>query len=242
METGLSQIRSILFCYPIMFLLSVSLLLAPVLCETTNTAVQTLSGTKTFVPVGASINADNHLVYTTVEGATTTLVYTDASGFLTTSIGGGHGVTTTADHNYATAEFTETTTRLATQHVGYGEYYTLTTYDLNGNPHEAYFKEDPNIQATLTSWDNDGKPHTYYLSASNDGFVTLDAASVTGMVASTPTTDSSLANYKATANTHLTGLATSHSRNDAGKAACGFESLGPMEVGLGAFLVFLGIF
>ncbi|GMM35226.1 hypothetical protein DASC09_025510 [Saccharomycopsis crataegensis] len=192
--------------------------------ETVHSFVATVTNVESFVPVGAVINSADQLVYTTVEGATSTSVYTNGQGYITTSIDGGSIVTTTAATNMASATVTETTTFENTQIVSFGDYYTTTTYDIDGNAHTAYVKEDPFIQFTETSWDYNGKAHTLYYSAStHDGTTSFEIidGSVSGMYASSPTTDTSLTSYTSGVYPYSTGLATSQNHNAAGSLAVG---------------------
>lgn len=176
----------------------ISLLASVASATTINNFVQTVTGVTSFVPADASINSDNDLVYSTVIDGTNTIVSTAPNGWLTTSIEGGHVVTTTAPSNIAVESFTHTTTYPETQVVSNGVYYTTSSYDDKGLLVTAYIKQDPRIKYTSTTYDNDGKPHTYYISESTSGsstqYVTL-SGDVTGLTASTPTTDSSLASY-----------------------------------------------
>lgn len=171
--------------------------------ESTHTFVEIVTGTSSFVPVNAFINNDNHLVYSTVEGATFTSTYVDQKGYLTTSYAGGQAAETTANNNYVSEEYTLTTTLLNTQHVDFGQYFTTTTYDSNGDSHIAHVEQNSNLIQTITSWDNDGHPNTYYVSASQNGnsyrFSTIQASTVSNQIMDSQSTISSLSLSKYTA-------------------------------------------
>lgn len=165
-------------------------LLFALVSATDRPLTQTLTGQTSFVPVDATINNDNHLVYVTVNGGTKTSIYTNDQGYLTTRVDGGREVTTTAATNIVVESYTHTTTDNVNQAGDPGQFYTTTTFDGKGLAHTAYIRDDPNVRLTTTSWDNNGLPHTYYVSETVDhGSTSL--ATVTnggGETASTPTT------------------------------------------------------